>query len=100
MRGGGVASWQHDSNLKLAIVPPTVSLCLIDSPHTAFMVSQAEQVSLKSRAGTGSITYYGSSTRLANSSNHLGVSSFTYTRRTLSQWEEHANMETTQQQKE
>lgn len=80
-RGGGerrgVASWQHDSNLKLATVPLTVSLCLIVSPHTAFMVSQAKHVSLKSRARTGSITY-GGSTHLANSGNHLGVSSFTY----------------------
>lgn len=49
-----------------------------DSPHTAFMVSQAKQVSLKSRAGTGIITYYGGSTPLANSGNHLGASSFTY----------------------
>lgn len=41
------------------------------------MVSQAKQVSLESRAGTGSITYCSGSTLLANRGN-LGVSSFTY----------------------
>lgn len=55
-----------------------MSLCLIVSPHTASMVSQAKHISLKSRAGTGSITYYRGSTHLANSGNYLGVSSFTY----------------------
>lgn len=54
-----------------------MSLCLIDKPHTASVVSQAKQVSLKTRAGTGSITYYRGSACLANRGNHLGVSSFT-----------------------
>lgn len=96
--GGG--SWQQDSSLKLAPVPHIVSLCLIDSPHTAFMVSQqAKPVRLKSRAGTGR-TSYGGSIRLANSGNHWGggVSSFTYSHswdacdgQTMQIWRRHSN---------